>query len=105
MSRVKIIFVFCMLIIVGACSLAEPFVDRRREAGQIGELLYVGRSRPESPAICYNSWATDFAVVQKMADEECVEQEKGVRAEFVDDAIFSCRLLTPTYANFKCVEE
>ena len=105
LSRVKLIIVGIMMIYVSGCSLVQPFVDRRRDAGQTGDKLYVGRSQPEAPVICYNSWATEFEEVQKIADEECLKHNVGIKAEFVDEEKFSCRLLTPIYSNFKCVKE
>ena len=94
---------FFLLLSVTACSLTDAFVDRRREAGRTGNALYVGSSKTDAPVVCYNKLTTDFAKVQQMADEECVRHNTGVRAEFDEEDVFSCRILTPAKAKFHCV--
>ena len=103
MSRVKIIVLWLVLAAVEACSLTEPFVDRRREAGRPRDSLYVGSSKPDAPVVCYNGWKTDFSKVQKMADEECIKHDTGIAAKLEDEEIFACRIMTPTKAKFQCV--
>lgn len=93
-----------MLFAVAACSWTDPYVDRRRNAGEKKENLYTGFSRPDAPVICYNGWKTEFADLQKMADAECVKQGTGLRAESVEEKHFVCRLMTPSYVKFKCVK-
>ncbi len=88
-----------------ACSWVQPFVDRRREAGAEKERLYVGQSRPEAPVICYNSWATTFDELQKMADAECVKHQTGNYAKPAGKEVFTCRLLTPAAWKFKCINK
>ena len=105
LSRAKFVMFFLMPVMLAGCSITEPYVDRRRDAGQPLEKLFVGRSKPNAPSICYNGLITKFAEVQELADEECIRQETGVRAEFVNNNSFSCTLMTPTFANFKCVNE
>ena len=100
MSRLILCF---LLLSIGACSLADAFVDRRREAGRPVDSLYVGSSKTDAPVICYNKLITDFETVQKMADEECVRHDTGIRAEFDEEDLFSCRILTPVKAKFHCV--
>jgi hypothetical protein len=84
----------------------EPFVDRRREAG-VSDMskLYVGRSTPDEPAVCYNKWTTNIETIQQMADEECIKHKTGTRAEIVDKSIFTCRVLIPNHLYFKCVND
>ena len=54
-----------ILILTTSCSLLEPFVDRRRNAGVENiENLYVGRSTPSEPAICYNGLLSDAYIDQ-----------------------------------------
>ena len=61
-----------ILLCLCGCSLFEPFVDRRRNAGARDiNRLYVGKSKPEAPAICYNGLWTDEKTLQQMADAEC----------------------------------
>lgn len=103
MSRVKMAVLSLLLLQAGACSLTEPFVDRRREAGKTGAELYVGSSKADAPVVCYNGWATDFETVQKMADAECVKQGTGSAASLDGEERFSCRIMTPSKAKFQCV--
>lgn len=103
MSRVKMVLMLFLLLAVSACSMTEPFVNRRREAGKSGAELYVGSSKPEAPVVCYNSWVSGFEKVQKMADDECVKHSTGTSALLEKDEGFSCRILTPRSAKFQCV--
>lgn len=104
LSSVKIAIAFVVLASVCACSILDPFIDRRRNAGERNpDLLYVGESKPDAPAICYNILTTDLATLQKMADEECIRQRTGTRAEIVKQTIFTCRLLLPNHLYFRCV--
>jgi len=92
-----------MVLTVSACSIFPPFVDRRREAGQPPESLFVGKSQTDAPAICYNSWTTNFETIKKLAVEECVKHGTGTDVEAVNQTIFSCRLLIPNHEFFKCI--
>lgn len=103
LSRKKMAQAVLLVLFLGACSLTQPFVDRRREAGMTGSGLYVGASKTDAPVVCYNGWVTDFEEVQKMADEECVKHNTGTSASLENEDRFSCRLFTPTYAKFQCV--
>lgn len=103
MSRVKIAGLLLLLLQISACSLTEPFVDRRREAGKTGGELYVGSSKTDAPVVCYNAWVTEFGTVQKMADEECVKHGTGTAASLDVEERFACKVMTPTKAKFQCV--
>ena len=103
MSRIKLIFCGLTLFAIMGCSLMEPYVDRRRDAGQPLDRLFVGKSQLDAPVICFNPLYSEVDEVQKMADEECVRNEKGNRAESVNKESFACTLLTPSYMYFKCV--
>ena len=105
LSRLKLANLLFLLILLGGCSVFQPFVDRRREAGaKTPETLYVGKSTPEAPAICYNSIWTPVEKVKKLADEECRKQETGSRAVPVKQTVFTCRVLLPNHYFFKCVK-
>lgn len=105
MSSLKIMTAVFIFFAVGACSLFQPFVDRRRNAGvQDMSRLYVGRSKPQAPAICYNKLWTDEAQVQKMADAECQKQGTGSHAEKTSESSLTCKVFLPTHAYFKCVK-
>lgn len=77
-------------------------MDRRREAGNTKENLYVGKSTPEEPAICYNLLTTNFAEVQKLADEECQKHKTGFKATPVRQTVLTCKVLIPNHYYFRC---
>lgn len=88
---------------VSACSLVEPFIDRRRNAGTSDiSKLYVGRSTPQKPAVCSNNLWTTPEQIQALADAECVKQGTGTHAVLTDTSYFTCKLLLPTHTYFKC---
>ena len=92
-----------LCLVLNACSLVEPFVDRRREAGAKDEAhLYVGASKPNAPAICYNKIYTDYAEVKALADAECVKYGTGTHAVPVKETVLTCRLLVPNHYYFRC---
>ena len=85
----------CVLLI-SACSQFEPFVDSRREAGQIQT---VGSSMPDKPVICYGlvGERSDFDV---LANNECAKRNK--KAVFENTETFSCKIFTPQKAVYRC---
>ena len=87
-----------MFVFVTACSQFEPFEDRHREAGQIPT---IGQSNDNFPAICYNPlWHTEEKILP-LAKEACKRtNRKPIRQE--DKKAFSCRLLNPSVAIYKC---
>ena len=102
MSSLKIINFLIFVSFLSSCAQFEPFVDRRREAGGFESgALYVGRSTPENPAVCYNK-LVNFEKVQKLADEECIKHNTGTHAVFEKDTLFTCRLIFPRHAYFRC---
>lgn len=103
MSSLKT-FIFCLILIfTTACSVLEPFVDRRRNAGaRDKQHLYVGRSKPDAPAICYNSLWTNETELQNLADTECQKNNAGEYANKTGQSSFTCRLLLPSHAYYKC---
>lgn len=105
MSSLKNILNAAFLLLIVGCSQIEPFVDRRRNAGADFEHLYIGRSRPASPAICYNGLWTSEEKLQEMADAECQKHGTGTHAEFVEKTILSCKLLLPSHAYYQCIQE
>lgn len=103
MSRLKIINILLLTAFVASCSQFRPFEDRRREAGaKTPEKLYVGKSTPENPAICYNSLYTPYADVKKLADDVCIREKTGTHAVPQKQTYFSCRILVPNHFYFKC---
>ncbi len=105
MSSLKITALVLLLTTLSACSLFEPFEDRRRNAGELNpERLYTGRSKPDAPAICYNGlWTTD-AELQQIADAQCQKYNPDSHAQRQGKTSFSCKLFLPSHAYFKCVQ-
>lgn len=104
LSRRNLGFVLAACFLANACSLTAPFVDRRREAGaSTPETLYIGESKPDKPAICYNIIGTPYADIKKLADEECRKHKTGSYASPVKQTVFTCKLLVPNHFYFNCV--
>jgi len=93
----KKIFLILMAFFMGACSQFTPFEDMRREAGQIQT---VGQSSDDSPAICYNPLWHDEEQVQQLAKTACARTKR--KAVFQENKHFSCRLVNPSTAIYKC---
>lgn len=105
LSRVKLLNIMMLITLLSSCSLLDPFVDRRRNAGERDiTKLYVGASTPEHPAICYNILTTSYPEVKKMADEECIKHKTGTHAVPVRQTQFTCRVFLPTHIYFDCVK-
>lgn len=106
LSRRNLGFVFAACFLANACSLTAPFVDRRREAGaSTQETLYIGKSKPDKPAVCYNIIGTPYAKVKKLADAECRKHKTGSYATPVKQTVFTCKLLVPNHFYFNCAGE
>lgn len=103
LARGNLIFFAFMAVMLGGCSLLDPYVDRIRDAGAPPEKLYIGKSTKEKPSICYNLLTTDYKTVKKMADEECRKHKTGYFAEPISQESFTCKILIPARVNFKCV--
>jgi len=103
MSSIKMVFTLTVLFVLSACSVFQPFVDRRRNAGQTDvSKLYVGRSTPDEPAVCANGlWTTDEKI-QQLADEECAKHHPNTHAVLTHKTHLTCKLLLPTHTYFKC---
>jgi hypothetical protein len=105
LSRVKFVILLMTVMLFNACTLVEPFVDRRRNAGAKTEAqLYVGKSKTDEPAICYNMLTTNYQTIKKMADTECQNNKTGKYAEPVKQTVFTCRIFIPNHFYFKCVK-
>ena len=106
LSTVKIFLIAAIICLSSACSILNPFIDRRREPGGIDmKKLYVGESTPTDPAICYNPLVTDVEKVEQIATDECVRYQTGNKAEFVKKTTFTCRVLIPNHSYYKCITE
>ena len=92
----KVILIF-LLPLIAACSQFSAFEDMRREAGQIPT---VGQSSDHRPVICYNPLWHDDEELQKLADEACARKHK--KAVFQESTAFSCRLINPSSAIYRC---
>ncbi len=101
-ANFKLIISSALILTLSACSFWQPYVDRRRNAGNPPDRLYVGRSTPYNPSICYNGWVSDVNEVQKLADEECLKYKTGDKAVLLQTSSFDCKIFVPSRANFKC---
>jgi len=103
LSSQKLILMSFFLLLLGGCSIFQPFVDKRRNPGaENAKSLYIGPSKPRAPVICYNPLFSSDAEIQELADKECIEQETGTYAEFDKKTYFDGRLLLPAQAYYKC---
>ena len=103
MSSIKMKCLCAFVLLLTACSVFEPFIDRRRNAGETDiSKLYVGKSKPEAPAVCSNNLWTSKEQIQALADAECIKHHTGTHAVEVDVSHFSCKILLPTHTYFKC---
>jgi len=105
LSSLKFYTACGLLIILSGCSLFEPFVDRRRNPG-VSDIsrLYSGQSKPNAPVICYNPLLTSEEKLQNMADNVCLEEETGDRAELIKKTYLDGKLLLPARAYYRCVQ-
>lgn len=105
LSRAKILNLILLSALISGCTILDPYVDRRRNPGTSDmNKLYTGKSTINAPAICYNQLLTDDKTLQTMADEECNKHNAGSHAEFVKKDGFSCKVLLPGTAYYKCVK-
>jgi len=86
-----------LLALLVACG--RPFVDTRREAGQVES---VGTSTPNAPVVCYAKSETSPEEVAAMANAVCAKS--GRAARFDSEALLACRLMQPWRAQFTCVD-
>ena len=104
MSSLKIYIAGMLMFFLCGCSLFNPYIDRRRNPGVSDvKFLYTGPSKPDAPVICYNPLLTDDSELQKMADEECIKNQTGIRAAFINKTYLSGKLLLPSHAYYLCV--
>ncbi len=96
MKVFSVAFILCSVLMFSACSQFEPFVDSRREAGQVAR---IGSSTPDKPVVCYGLVGTqsDFDV---LANDECAKKNK--KAVFETTESFSCKIFTPQKAVYRC---
>lgn len=92
----KLFFALLFLTLAG-CAQFAPFEDMRREAGQ---KKTVGISTQDMPAICYNPLWSDEKDVQEPAESACQKTKR--QARFDSKKHFSCSLMLPSVAFYKC---
>ena len=95
----KKLFIVVSFFLVSACAQFEPFVDARREAGQVTP---VGSSKPEAPVVCSGVF-TSQAERQALADDECEKIGKKAISESISS--FDCKLFLPVKERFICVSK
>ena len=105
LSRAKILNLLFLSSVLASCTILDPYVDRRRNPGTSDvSKLYTGKSKPKTPAICYNPLLSEEAELQALADAECIKNNTGTHAEFIKKDGFSCKLLLPATNFYKCVK-
>lgn len=105
LSRTKILNIIFLTSLISACGILDPYVDRRRNPGTSNvEELYSGESKIDAPAICYNPLLSEDNELQRLADSECIKHHTGTRAEFTKKTSFTCKVLLPNIAYYKCVK-
>ncbi|HCU58473.1 MAG TPA: hypothetical protein DIC64_00650 [Alphaproteobacteria bacterium] len=103
MSNIKMMFAILIFGSICACSVFEPFIDRRRNAGETEvSKLYRGKSTPDNPAVCSNGLWTNDQKIQALADAECEKHHPGTHAVLTHKTLLTCKLLLPTHTYFKC---
>lgn len=95
-SARRVVMVLALSGLVSACA-GDPWVDSRREAGQVDP---VGKSTTDRPAICFAPSATTAEEVAAMAQQVC--DRTGRRAVYLRTLRWQCRLTTPHRAIFAC---
>ncbi len=105
MSRVKILNMLLLSVLLYGCSVLDPYIDRRRQPGSSDpEKIYIGASKPDAPAVCYNPFLSNENDLQALADKECLKYQTGTHAEFVKKQNFACKILLPSINTYKCIK-
>lgn len=91
---------FMTCVLIGSCGVTKPYVDTRREAGKSKPF---GESTPDNVVICYNSLSSTAEEIKNLARDECAKT--GRKPVFTKQKSFSCTVLLPMRAYFKCEEK
>jgi hypothetical protein len=83
-------------LMLAAC--AAPYVDSRREAGQ---LTPVGTSNPNRVAICYSKTDTSAEEIVKLAESECAKTGRVPKLDHEDR--WTCTMVAPRRIFYSCV--
>lgn len=106
LSSLKLAISTLFILSICGCGLLNPYIDRRRNPGvQNITQLYSGPSRPEAPVVCYNGWWSSDEELQELATAECIKQQTGNYAEFQKKTHLDGKLLLPSHAYYKCVNQ
>lgn len=93
----KAIGVLTLFLGIVGCAEVSPFIDARREAGQVQT---VGQSTPNRIAVCYNPLWHDENDIKQLAEKACSDNKK--KAVYSDTKYFNCRLISPNTAFYNC---
>ena len=91
----KFLYIFCGIAFGFALNACTPYVDARRQAGQIDT---VGQSHAPNIAICYNPIFVNKDELDTLALTECAPK----KATYQDTAYFNCTLFYPNTAFYLC---
>lgn len=95
MIKKGIVLLFALGLV--GCAEVSPFIDTRREAGQVQP---IGQSTPDRIAVCYNPLWHNNDDVKKLAEEACSKNKKT--AIYDDTRYFNCCLVSPNTAFYQC---
>ena len=84
-------------VLLAACG-TPPYVDSRREAGQMEP---VGTSNPNRVAICYSQTATTAVEILKLAESECAKTGRVPQLDHEDR--WACTMVAPRRIFYSCV--
>ncbi len=82
-------------VVLFGCTVFDPFVDARREAGQAAS---VGSSSKDRPVICYGF--AEPEEIDALAQNECAKTNRVAVFDYKED--FKCALFAPQKAVYRC---
>ena len=91
----KFLYIFCGMILGFVLDACTPYIDSRRQAGQIET---VGQSHTPNIAVCYNPIFSDENELKSLALTECAPKD----VVYQDTRYFNCSLFHPNTAFYRC---
>ena len=91
----KFLYIFCAFVLCFVLNACTPYVDARRQAGQIEP---VGQSRAPNIAVCYNPLFANKDELNTLVLTECAPK----KAIYQDVKYFNCTLFYPNTAFYLC---
>ena len=91
----KFLYIFCCVFLTVALNACTPYIDARRQAGQIEA---VGQSHKPNIAVCYNPVFSKKDKTDTLAATECAPK----KAVYKDTKYFNCTLFYPNTRFYQC---